>query len=213
MERTVRWAERAFQPLALAVDPEPQQALFPIVQGAMDRELRRDCACRLLELDAPGYAVGGLSVGEPRPLSYDMVEATEDILPRDRPRYVMGVGMLHELGEAVSRGTDMMDCVLPTRNARNGFFTPPGQAVIKNARYASDPSPIDPACPCYCGRNFSRAYLRHLFLAQEMLFSTLATIHNVFTYLDTMKRIRQAIVIGNLPGFLDRLRAADAPLV
>ncbi|MCB9385224.1 MAG: tRNA guanosine(34) transglycosylase Tgt [Bryobacterales bacterium] len=213
MERTVRWAERAFRHWR-SVDTEPQQALFPIVQGAMDRELRRDCARRLLELDAPGYAVGGLSVGEPRPLSYDMVEATEDILPRDRPRYVMGVGMLHELGEYVSRGTDMMDCVLPTRNARNGFFfTPQGKLVIKNARYASDPSPIDPACPCYCCRNFSRAYLRHLFLAQEMLFSTLATIHNVFTYLDTMKRIRQAIVIGNLPGFLDRLRAADAPLV
>jgi queuine tRNA-ribosyltransferase len=125
----------------------------------------------------------------------------------------MGVGMLHELGDYVARGTDMMDCVLPTRNARNGFFfTPQGRLIIKNARYASDASPVDPACPCYCCRNFSRAYLRHLFLAGEMLFSTLATLHNVFTYLDTMKRIRQAIVIGNLPGFLDRIRAADAPL-
>jgi queuine tRNA-ribosyltransferase len=218
MQRTVRWAERAFRHWRESAsgenDPNPGQALFPIVQGAMDRELRRECARRLIELDAPGYAVGGLSVGEPRPLSYDMVDATEDVLPRDRPRYVMGVGMLHELGEYVARGTDMMDCVLPTRNARNGFFfTGQGRLIIKNARYASDPSPVDPGCPCYCCRNFSRAYLRHLFLAGEMLFSTLATIHNVFTYLDTMKRIRQAIVIGNLPGFLDRTRAADAPLV
>jgi queuine tRNA-ribosyltransferase len=213
MERTLRWAERAFRRWR-AVDPAAAQALFPIVQGAMDPVLRRECARRLVERDAPGYAVGGLSVGEPRPLSYDMVEATEDILPRERPRYVMGVGMLHELGEYVARGTDMMDCVLPTRNARNGFFfTPRGRLVIKNARYAADPSPVDPACPCYCCRNFSRAYLRHLFLAGEMLFSTLATLHNVFTYLDTMKRIRQAIVIGNLPGFLERIRAADAPLL
>ena len=218
MERTVRWAARAFrhwgETQARASGPNESQALFPIVQGAMDLELRRECASRLIELDAPGYAVGGLSVGEPRPLSYDMVEATEDILPRDRPRYVMGVGMLHELGEYVARGTDMMDCVLPTRNARNGFFfTPQGRIMIKNSRYASDPAPIDSACPCYCCQNFSRAYLRHLFLAGEMLFSTLATLHNVFTYLDTMKRIRQAIVIGNLPGFLDRIRAADGPLV
>jgi queuine tRNA-ribosyltransferase len=217
MERTVRWAERAFQHWRTApareTDPNPNQALFPIVQGAMDPGLRRECARRLLELDAPGYAVGGLSVGEPRPLSYDMVEATGDILPRDRPRYVMGVGMLHELGEYVARGTDMMDCVLPTRNARNGFFfTSNGRLVIKNARYAGDPAPVDPDCPCYCCRSFSRAYLRHLFLAGEMLFSVLATIHNVFTYLDTMKRIRQAIVVGSLPGFLDRIRAADAPL-
>lgn len=218
MERTVRWAERAFrhwrEPRDPAIGPNPHQALFPIVQGAMDVELRRECASRLLELDAPGYAVGGLSVGEPRPLSYEMVEATEDILPRAKPRYVMGVGMLHELGEYVARGTDMMDCVLPTRNARNGFFfTPRGRIMIKNSRHADDPGPIDPDCPCYCCRNFSRAYLRHLFLAGEMLFSTLATLHNVFTYLDTMKRIRQAIVIGNLPGFLDGIRAADAPLV
>ncbi len=212
MERTVRWAERAFEhwrnPAPLG--PNPDQALFPIVQGAMDAGLRRECARRLLELDAPGYAIGGLSVGEPRPQSFEMVEATEDILPRERPRYVMGVGMLHELGEYVARGADMMDCVLPTRNARNGFFfTHGGRIMIKNARYADDPAPIDAECPCYCCRSFSRAYLRHLFLTGEMLFSTLATLHNLFTYLDTMKRIRQAIVIGNLPGFLDRIRAAE----
>ena len=213
MERTVRWAGRAFRHWR-ETGADSSQALFPIVQGAMDPGLRRECARRLLELEAPGYAVGGLSVGEPRPLSYDMVEATEDILPRDKPRYVMGVGMLHELGEYVARGTDMMDCVLPTRNARNGFFfTPHGRLVIKNARYSSDPAPVDPGCPCYCCKNFSRAYLRHLFLAGEMLFSTLATLHNVFTYLDTMNRIREAIKDGNLPGFLDRIRAADAPFV
>ena len=213
MDRTVRWAERAFRHWRDTPprdgDPNPGQMLFPIVQGAMDAGLRRECADRLVHLDAPGYAIGGLSVGEPRPLSYEMTEASTAALPRDRPRYVMGVGMLHELGEYVARGADMMDCVLPTRNARNGyFFTRRGKLHIKNARHAEDPGPVDPECGCYCCRNFSRAYLRHLFLAQEMLFSTLATIHNVFTYLDTMRGIRQAILVGNLPGYLDRIRAA-----
>ena len=206
MERTIRWAGRAVEHWR---KHDTGQALFPIVQGSMDSELRRECASRLVELDAPGYAIGGLSVGEPRPLSYDMVEATEDILPRERPRYVMGVGMLDELVEYVSRGADMMDCVLPTRHARNGyFFTSQGKLIIKNSRYAEDPRPIDQECPCYCCQNFSRAYLRHLFLAREMLFSTLATIHNLFTYLDTMRRIRQAILVGDLPGLLARYRLA-----
>ena len=212
MERTVRWADRAFrhwraEPVRDG-DPNPSQALFPIVQGSVFTDLRRECAERLVELDAPGYAVGGLSVGEPRELSYEMVDATEDLLPRDRPRYVMGVGMLDELARYVARGVDMMDCVLPTRNGRNGyFFVPQGKLVIKNSRYAEDESPIDSECACYCCRNFSRAYLRHLFLAKEMLFSVLATIHNLHAYLDTMRRIRHAILVGNLRGFLDRTRA------
>ncbi len=214
MERTVRWAERALRHWRAASPdglPNPCQALFPIVQGSMYPELRRECAERLIELDAPGYAVGGLSVGEPRELSYEMVEATQDVLPPDRPRYVMGVGMLHELGDYVARGVDMMDCVLPTRNARNGyFFTSAGKLVIKNSRYAADGRPIDENCPCYCCRNFSRAYLRHLFLAKEILFSTLATIHNLRAYLDTMRRIREAILVGNLPGYLTRLRELGA---
>ncbi len=210
MERTVRWAERGVAHWRAASPegvPNASQALFPIVQGSMERDLRRECAERLVELDAPGYAVGGLSVGEPRELSFEMVEATEDVLPREKPRYVMGVGMLHELGEYVARGTDMMDCVLPTRNARNGyFFTSAGKLVIKNSRWADDPRPVDAECRCYCCRSFSRAYLRHLFLAKEILFSTLATIHNLTAYLDTMRRIREAILVGNLPGYLTRLR-------
>lgn len=210
MERTARWAERAFAHWRSdgPAGPNASQALFPIVQGSMRRELRRECAERLLELDAPGYAVGGLSVGEPRELSLEMVEATEDILPRERPRYVMGVGMLDELADYVARGVDMMDCVLPTRNARNGyFFRPQGKLVIKNSRHADDERPVDADCTCYCCRNFSRAYLRHLFLAKEMLFSTLATVHNLHAYLDTMRQIRQAILVRNLPGLLNRTSA------
>jgi len=216
-ERTIRWAERAFAHWrsrgVRKGDPNPEQALFPIVQGAMSAPLRRECARRLVELDAPGYAVGGLSVGEPRPLSYDMVEATEDILPREKPRYVMGVGMLDELIEYVVRGVDMMDCVLPTRNARNGyFFIQGGEPIhIKNARYAADERPIDEACGCYCCRSFSRAYLRHLFAAKEILFSVLATIHNVWAYLDTMRRIRHAILVGDLPGRIDRSPTTVTP--
>jgi queuine tRNA-ribosyltransferase len=215
MERTVRWAARAFEHwrngAASELVPNPCQALFPIVQGGMHPDLRRECAERLVELDAVGYAMGGLSVGEPREMSYDMVEATESTLPRDKPRYVMGVGMLDELGEYVARGTDMMDCVLPTRNARNGFFfTSAGKLVIKNSRYRDDQRPIDETCDCYCCQNFTRAYLRHLFLAKEILFNTLASLHNLHAYLDTMRRIREAILIGNLPEYLSRLRSIAA---
>ena len=194
---------------ALRAGPAP--LLFPIVQGSMFADLRRECARRLRELDAPGYAIGGLSVGEPRPLSLEMVEATEDILPRDSPRYVMGVGMLDELGEYVARGADMMDCVLPTRNARNGyFFTTGGRIIIKHSRWSDDPRPIDQNCSCYTCRNYSRAYLRHLFLAREMLFCTLATFHNLAIYLDRLRQIREAILIGQLPAYLARIRSATA---
>jgi len=208
MEMTMRWAERAFR--HWRKDDARGQALFPIVQGSMFKDLRRECAERLLALDAPGYAVGGLSVGEPRGMSYEMIEAAEPVLPRARPRYVMGVGMLHELGAYVARGVDMMDCVLPTRNARNGYlFTRDGPLVIKNAVWARDPRPVDEESGCYTCGNFSRAYLRHLFLAREMLFGTLATLHNVFTYLDRMKRIREAILLGDLPEFLALIRAKE----
>jgi queuine tRNA-ribosyltransferase len=161
-----------------------------------------------VELDAAGYAVGGLSVGEPRAVSLEMTEVTVPLLPKDRPRYAMGVGMPVELPEYVARGIDMMDCVLPSRNARNGYlFTSTGRVIIKQARYQRDSGPVDNACQCYTCRNFSRAYLRHLFQAGEILYSTLATIHNLKHYLDTMRRIRQAILSGAFPDYLAAVRA------
>ena len=183
------------------------RACFPIVQGSMYPDLRRACAEQLLELNADGYAIGGLSVGEPRALSLEMTELTAPLLPADRPRYVMGVGMPEELPEYVARGVDMMDCVLPSRNARNGYlFTTFGRVVIKQAQYKEDAGPVDEACSCYTCRNFSRAYLRHLFLAGEMTFSILATLHNLQRYLDIMRRMRQAILFGKVPEYLKAVR-------
>ena len=212
MQRTARWAEEAFahyrKQIALS---ETRHALFPIVQGSVYADLRRECAARLRDLDADGYAVGGLSVGEPRPLSLEMVEATEDLLPRERPRYAMGVGMPDELPEYVARGIDMMDCVLPTRNARNGtLFTSEGRVVIKNARYRDDAGPLDPKCACPTCRNYSRAYLRHLFQAGEILFSSLATMHNLCRYVVIMAEIRQAILEGRFGQYLRSVRASGA---
>jgi len=177
--------------------------LFPIVQGGMYTDLRKTCAEALLELDAPGYAIGGLSVGESRELSQEMTAVTAPLLPADRPRYVMGVGMPEELPLYVSHGIDMMDCVLPSRNARNGYlFTSQGKVVIKHAKYVDDGSALDPACPCYTCQTFSKAYLRHLFQAGEILFSTLATLHNIQYFLDIMRRMREAILLGEFPLFL-----------
>jgi queuine tRNA-ribosyltransferase len=212
MDRTVRWAGEAFKHYRQRIAAhDTRHALFPIVQGSMFPELRRECAERLVDLDADGYAIGGLSVGEPRPLSMEMVEACEPVLPRQRPRYTMGVGMPHELAEYVARGVDMMDCVLPSRNARNGWlFTSEGRVVIKNARYRDDPGPLDPACACYTCRNHSRAYLRHLFQAGEILFSTLATLHNLHHYLDIMGQIRQSILLGRFPLYLQAVRAKNS---
>jgi queuine tRNA-ribosyltransferase len=208
MERTVRWAERAFTHYRERIALSPtRHALFPIVQGSMFPDLRRQCAERLLELDADGYAVGGLSVGEPRPLSLEMVEASEPYLPKDRPRYAMGVGMPDELPEYVARGIDMMDCVLPSRNARNGWiFTSEGKVVIKHARYRDDAGPLDPNCACYTCRTYSRAYLRHLFQAGEILFASLATRHNLRRYLDIMGEMRQSILLGQFPLYLKKVR-------
>ena len=210
MRRTIHWARAGYQHY-LRRQTGFDSALFPIVQGSMFADLRADCASQLLELDAPGYAIGGLSVGEPRALSLEMVEATAPLLPRDRPRYVMGVGMPAELPEYVARGIDMMDCVLPTRNARNGYlFTSEGKVVIKQNRYASDDGPLDPACACYTCQTFSRAYLRHLFQAGEILFSTLATLHNIRYYLDIMRRMRESILLGNFPAYLATSRDDSA---
>ncbi len=210
MERTVRWARRGFAHYRenRAQDGPAQQSLFPIVQGSMFADLRRVCAEQLGELEADGYAIGGLSVGEPRPLSFEMVEATEPFLPRARPRYAMGVGMAEELAEYVARGVDMMDCVLPSRNARNGYlFTSQGRVIIKHTRYKDDARPIDENCGCYTCRNYSRAYLRHLYQAGEMLYGVLATRHNLRRYLDIMREIRHAILLGQFPEYLKTVRA------
>jgi queuine tRNA-ribosyltransferase len=207
MERTVRWALRGYEHYRRSTGATGT-ALFPIVQGSTYADLRRRCAEELLALEADGYAIGGLSVGEPRDLSLEMAETAARLLPFQRPRYCMGVGMPEELPEYAARGIDMMDCVLPSRNARNGcLFTSQGKLVIKQARYREDASPPDPACSCYTCRNFSRAYLRHLFLAGEMLFSTLATLHNLWYYLDIMRQTRQTILLGTFPEFLGRVRA------
>ncbi|HUE00021.1 MAG TPA: tRNA guanosine(34) transglycosylase Tgt [Bryobacteraceae bacterium] len=214
VERTVRWARAAHAHFEKQrTQLETQHALYPIVQGSMFADLRRACAAELVELDAAGYAIGGLSVGEPRPLSLEMVEATEALLPRDRPRYAMGVGMPEELPEYVARGVDMMDCVLPSRNARNGcLFTSEGAVRIKQARYRDDPRPVDPQCGCYTCATFSRAYLRHLYQAGEILYASLATLHNVRRYLDIMREIRRAILDGTYPEYLQKARvSAEEP--
>ena len=209
MQRTVRWARAGFEHYRRSFDKSrASTALFPIVQGSMFRDLRTECAHELTALDADGYAIGGLSVGEPRALSLEIAGITAPLLPGDRPRYVMGVGMPDELPEYVALGIDMMDCVLPSRNARNGYlFTSQGRVIIKQARYRDDPSPADPGCDCYTCRTFSRAYLRHLFQAGEMLFATLATLHNVKHYLDRMRQMRQSILLGRFPAYLDAVRS------
>jgi len=210
--RTLAWARAAFRHYRERTrDQERPGALFPIVQGSVYADLRRSCAAAVAELEAEGYAIGGLSVGEPRSLSLEMVDVTIPLLPTERPRYVMGVGMPEELAQYVALGVDMMDCVLPSRNARNGcLFTRRGRLIIKQAQYKDDPRPIDEACPCYACRNFSRAYLRHLFQAGEMLYASLATLHNLRFYMDLMREIRQAILVGAFPACLEASRALAA---
>ncbi len=201
-QRTIRWAKAGYAHY-LRREKGLDCALFPIVQGSMFPDLRRACAEALLELDAPGYAIGGLSVGEPRDLSQEMAAVAAPMLPADRPRYVMGVGMPEELAKYVALGIDMMDCVLPTRNARTGhLFTSLGKVMIKQAQFIEDESALDPACDCYTCRSFSKAYLRHLYQAGEILFSMLATMHNIHYFLEMMRRMRAAILDGRFPEFL-----------
>jgi queuine tRNA-ribosyltransferase len=160
----------------------------------MDRELRRESALRTIELGFPGYAIGGLSVGEPRELTREIVESTLEHLPADQPRYLMGVGTPEEIAEYAAMGVDMMDCVLPTRAARHGLlFTSQGKVSIKQAQYAQDESPLDPTCGCRVCRRYSRSYLRHLYAANELLAQVLNTIHNLSFYLDTMRAVRARI--------------------
>ena len=192
-----------------ASSPQPPvPALFGIVQGGVDRDLRRGSAEGLLELDFEGYAVGGLSVGEPKAEMYEVAQYTAKLLPRNRPRYLMGVGTPEDLVECVARGIDMFDCVMPTRNARNGCaFTSQGRVIIKNTQYARDESPLDPACECpVCGR-YSRSYIRHLLVAGEMLGAILTTQHNLHFYIDRMRKIRQSLLFGAFAEFHSRVRA------
>ncbi len=190
LERTTRWAERCKK----AHKKPESQAIFGIVQGGMYKELREQSAEQILKLDFPGYAVGGLSVGEPAELMYEVLDYTVPLLPKQKPRYLMGVGSPDYLFEAVIRGIDMADCVLPTRIARNGtFLTSNGRLVIKNARYKNDFTQVDPECDCYTCKNYSRAYIRHLFKSNEILGARLATIHNLHFLLNLMKNIRKAI--------------------
>jgi queuine tRNA-ribosyltransferase len=173
------------------------QSLFGIVQGGMDRELRKESALRTIEIGFPGYAIGGLSVGEPRELTREIVESTLEHLPVDRPRYLMGVGTPEEIVEYANLGVDMMDCVLPTRAARHGLlFTSEGRVSIKQARYAQDAGPLDPNCGCRVCQRYSRAYLRHLYASNELLAKVLNTIHNLSFYLDTMRRVRHSSSLG-----------------
>ena len=207
MEMTLRWAARSkkyfddhrnevpwksSQPPAISY--EGTQALFGIVQGGMDHALRKESAARTIEIGFDGYAIGGLSVGEPRTLTREIVESTLGHLPKDKPRYLMGVGTPEEIVEYSKLGIDMMDCVLPTRAARHGLlFTSEGKISIKQARYAGDENPLDPSCSCQVCRRYPRAYLRHLYASNEVLAQVLNTIHNLSYYLDTMRRVRHSI--------------------
>src|SRR5262252_5934328 len=182
---------------------EQTQSLFGIIQGGMDRALRKESAERTIEIGFPGYAIGGLSVGEPRELTREIVESTLEHLPKHKPRYLMGVGTPEEIVEYANLGIDMMDCVLPTRAARHGLlFTSEGRISIKQARYAQDSGPLDVRCRCRVCRRYSRAYLRHLYASNEVLAQVLNTIHNLAFYLDTMQRVRHSISLGEKTRFL-----------
>ena len=195
--RTTRWARRS-----QAAHRRADQWLFGIVQGGIDLELRETSARELVALGFPGYAIGGLAVGETRQAREKVLEQLLPALPSERPRYLMGVGTPEDILDAVAHGVDMFDCVLPTRNARNGqLFTGSGRLSIRNARYKKDARPPDPSCACYTCRTVSRAYLRHLHLAGEMTAATLMTIHNLFHYLDTLRKMRQSILLGRFEEF------------
>jgi queuine tRNA-ribosyltransferase len=214
MELTLRWAKRSKDCFeqhkhevpwhgdkSLAAGSGQTQALFGIVQGGMYTDLRRESAERTVELDFPGYAIGGLSVGEPREKTWEMVQAAIALLPEDRPRYVMGVGTPEEIVQYTALGVDMMDCVLPTRAARHGLlFTSQGKISIKKLCYARDEGPLDANCGCKVCRRYSRAYLRHLYSSNEVLAQVLNTVHNLSYYLDTVGRVRHAIKLREFAG-------------
>jgi queuine tRNA-ribosyltransferase len=207
---TLNWAERSLKSF---LNSQPlygfEQTIFAIVQGSTYEEVRRQSATALVDLDFPGYAIGGLSVGEPKEVMFEMTQVCTEILPEDKPRYLMGVGKPEDLVEAIGLGVDMFDCVMPTRNARKGtVFTRNGPLVVKNATYKDDFSPIDSECQCYACCNFTRAYLRHLFKAGEILGMRLASLHNLYFYLEIMRQAREAILSDQYStwkkGFLER---------
>jgi queuine tRNA-ribosyltransferase len=199
--RSLNWAERS-----LRAHVRKEQALFGIVQGGAFEDLRRENAEALVELPFPGYGIGGLAVGEPTEVFREMTKLSTSLLPPDKPRYLMGAGTPTDLIESVALGVDLFDCVLPTRNARNGsLFTSRGRLSIKNARFADDPDPLDDDCDCYTCSHFSRAYLRHLFVAREMTAATLNTLHNLHFYLELMRRIGSAIENGSFAALASEL--------
>jgi queuine tRNA-ribosyltransferase len=203
VELTTRWAKRCRE-----AKTEDGQKLFGIIQGGFYEDLRLKSAEDLLGMDFDGYAIGGLSVGEPKNLMWDMVDTVIDLLPKDKPRYMMGVGMPEDLIDGVKRGIDMFDCIIPTRLARNGtLFTWDGKMNLKNARFTEDARPIVETCSCYTCRTFSRAYLRHLLVAHELTSFYLNTIHNVFFYMEFMKRICESIESGSFEVFSQEFKA------
>jgi queuine tRNA-ribosyltransferase len=213
LDMTLRWARKSQQHFEAHKHERPwggnrasefegkTPSLFGIVQGGMFTDLRRESAERLVEMDFPGYAIGGLSVGEPRELTREMIATTLPLLPAEKPRYVMGVGYPDEIAEYARMGVDMMDCVLPTRAARHGLlFTSEGRLNIRNRQYAEDQGPADPACGCMVCRRYSRAYLRHLMAAQEPLAAVLNTLHNLAFYMQTMRNVREEIANPQVSG-------------
>jgi queuine tRNA-ribosyltransferase len=209
-ELTLGWAKRCreeFERLGMG----ERQALFGIIQGSTYDALRRRCAEGLIDIGFEGYAIGGLSVGEPKSAMFEMVEVSTEVMPREKPRYLMGVGFPEDIVRSVGLGVDMFDCVMPTRNARNGtVFTSEGKLVVKNAAYADDMRPMDPECDCYACRNFTRAYIRHLFQAGEILAPRLATLHSVTYFQKVMREARKAILEDRYGPFRDAfLRRLD----
>ena len=204
VDRTTRWAKESitYHRFKQELGVGTEQSIFAIIQGGTDREFRRISAEALCEMDFDGFAIGGLSVGEENSLMYDTVEFTTPFMPHERPRYLMGVGTPEDLVENIQRGVDMFDCVMPTRNARNGtLFTSFGKVNIKSARYKRDDNPIDPECDCYTCRRYTRAYLCHLYRAKELTYFRLASMHNLHYYLTLLKKAREAIVDGRFAEF------------
>lgn len=206
-DRTLEWARRSRDYFQQHGDPG-RQMLYGIVQGGTHAGLRRENAAALVDLEFPGYAIGGLAVGESHSLTCEIAATAASVLPAGKPRYLMGVGKPEQIVDYVSLGVDMMDCVLPTRSARHGcLFTSHGRVLIRNKQYASDPRPLDQNCGCAVCRRYSRAYLRHLYSTGEFLAVILNTHHNLYFYLDTMRKIREAIRFGNLERFRSDLQA------